>query len=211
MGLEDAFQQSERLVAELLKLIDLPALDLPRTVIGDVACSLSLEHWHSVRAQLAVGLLPSALVVHRAQFEALVRSVWLTYAAREEDLAKLSATLDLVSEQAAKNVPSVNEMMERIQEKAPAQAHAALARFKEHNWKALNSYTHAGIHPLRRHADGYPTMLIHNVLCNANGVGVLSCMQAVVLSSAQPLQRDILNIAAKYPSCMPSLIEPSSA
>ena len=211
MGLEDAFQQSERLVAELLKLIELPALDLPRTVIGDVACSLSLEHWHSVRAQLAVGLLPSALVVHRAQFEALVRSVWLTYAAREEDLAKLSATLDLVSEQAAKNMPSVNEMMERIQEKAPAQAHAALARFKEHNWKALNSYTHAGIHPLRRHADGYPTMLIHNVLCNANGVGVLSCMQAVVLSSAQPLQRDILNIAAKYPSCMPSLIEPSSA
>jgi len=207
MGLEDAFQQSERLVAELLKLIELPALDLPRTVIGDVACSLSLEHWHSVRAQLAVGLLPSALVVHRAQFEALVRSVWLTYAAREEDLAKLSATLDLVSEQAAKNMPSVNEMMERIQEKAPAQAHAALARFKEHNW----SYTHAGIHPLRRHADGYPTMLIHNVLCNANGVGVLSCMQAVVLSSAQPLQRDILNIAAKYPSCMPSLIEPSSA
>ena len=164
MGLEDAFQQSERLVAELLKLIELPALDLPRTVIGDVACSLSLEHWHSVRAQLAVGLLPSALVVHRAQFEALVRSVWLTYAAREEDLAKLSATLDLVSEQAAKNMPSVNEMMERIQEKAPAQAHAALARFKEHNWKALNSYTHAGIHPLRRHADGYPTMLIHNVL-----------------------------------------------
>lgn len=45
------------------------------------------------------------------------------------------------------------------------------------------------------------------VLCNANGVGVLSCMQAVVLSGEQPLQSQVLEIAAKYPRCLPDVLE----
>ena len=207
MDLNSAFDDSERLVAELLQIIDLPTIDSQRVRISDTACSLSLEHWHSVLALLAMAMLPSALVIHRAQFEAVVRSVWLTYAAHEEDLDKLTATLNLESEQAAKNMPTVNEMMQRLQKVArAAPAYAALDRFKQHSWKALNSYTHAGIHPLRRHAEGYPIALIHSVLCNTNGLGVMACMQAVVLSDEQPLQRQILDIAAKYPGCMPPLL-----
>jgi hypothetical protein len=207
MDIKSAFDDSERLVGALLRIIDLPTIDSDRVRISDTACSLALEHWHSVRALLEMALLPSAIVVHRAQFEALLRSVWLTYAAREEDLAKLTAILDLESEQAAKNMPTVNEMMEHVQKKAPAPAYAALNRFKQHSWKALNSYAHAGIHPLRRHAEGSPTALIHSVLCNANGLGVIACMQAVVLSDKQPLQRQVLAIAANYPGCMPQLLQ----
>ncbi|HKR75279.1 MAG TPA: hypothetical protein VJR95_01360, partial [Rhodanobacter sp.] len=81
--------------------------------------------------------------------------------------------------------------------------HAALARFKENSWKALNSFVHAGIHPLRRHLEGYSESLAHGVLCNANGIAVFSGMQAVVLSGAQPLQKEVLVIAAKHSSCMP--------
>lgn len=201
--MDELFEESAELAAELLQLIDLPTLEGKRVEISDTACSLAVEHWHAVRSRLALGLLPSALVVHRAQFEALVRSVWLAYAAREMDLAKLTATLDLESEQSAKNMPTVSIMMTQIQEKAPVNAYDALARFKEHNWKALNSYTQAGIHPLRRHAEGYPLALVRAVLCNANGVGVMSCMQAVVLSGEQPLQRKVLEIAAEYPRCLP--------
>src|SRR5687768_3026495 len=104
----DLFEESERLVVELLTLIDIPTMTTQRVQISDTACSLAIEHWHAVRSLLALGLLPSALVVHRSQFEALVRSVWLAYAARDEDLAKLTATLDLESEQAAKNMPTVS-------------------------------------------------------------------------------------------------------
>ena len=202
--MKNAFDESDQLVQDLLPILELPLIDAVRVRVADTACSLSLEHWHAVRALLELGLLPSALVVHRAQFEALVRSLWLTFAARDEDVAKLNATLDLESEQAAKNMPTVPLMMQSIKEKAPANAYAALNQFKEHNWKALNSYTHAGIHPLRRHADGYPAGLIHNVLRNANGVGVMSCMQAVALSGAQPLQKQVIEIASRYPHCMPA-------
>jgi hypothetical protein len=59
------------------------------------------------------------MVVQRAQFEALVRSVWLLYAATEEKLAKLSATLTLENELAAKNIPQIADMISAIEKKAP--------------------------------------------------------------------------------------------
>lgn len=189
---------------ELMAIIDVPLFDdSSRLRVSDVACSLSLEHWESARALLRSGLLPSAIVVHRAQFEALARSIWLLYAASDDHLSKLTATLSLESEQAAKNMPQTADMLQDLAKKAPAPAYDALSRFKENSWKALNSYAHAGIHPIRRHADGYPVELLMNILRNANGLAVVGCMQAVILSGQQPLQRNILAVASKNSTCMP--------
>lgn len=204
MGLERALEESNALAEELVALVDLPRCnDTTRVDVADTACSLAFEHWHSVRLLLAGGLLPSALVVHRSQFEAILRSIWLTYAASDADVARLVSDLSVEAEQAAKNISQTQHMMEALSQAGPAEAYAALARFKDNSWKALNSYAHAGIHPLRRHADGYPTSLVHSVLCNANGLAILSGMQAAVLSGAQPLQREILALASRHSSCMP--------
>jgi hypothetical protein len=198
------FDESDALAEELMAMIDVPLFDdSPRLRISDVACSLSLEHWASARALLRSGLLPSAIVVHRAQFEALARSIWLLYAASDDHLSKLTATLSFESEQAAKNMPQTADIIQDLAKKAPPPAYDALSRFKENSWKALNSYAHAGIHPIRRHADGYPVELLENVLRNANGLAVVGCMQAVILSGQQPLQRSILALAAKNSTCMP--------
>lgn len=199
------FDESDSLAEEWQEIIDLPYFDnSSRIRTSDVACSLSLEHWHSARALLRTGLLPSALVVHRAQFEALTRSIWLTYAASNEQVTKLTADLSLVSEQAAKNMPQIAQMIQALEKSGPQQAYEALARFKDNSWKALNSYAHAGIHPIRRHHDGYPIKLLHDVLRNTNGLAVMSCMQAVVFSGQQPLQRVLLELAGKRSGCMPS-------
>lgn len=204
MNLNHTFEESEVFAEKLLSLIDLPLLnDSHQVALADTACSLSLEHWHSVRLMLFARLLSSAVVVHRAQFEAMVRSIWLTYCAKDSDISKLSAQLDLESEQATKNISNMQNMMDAIAKSAPAEAYSALARIKSNSWKAMNSYAHAGIHPMIRHAEGYPEKLIDAVLCNANGLAVLSAMQAVVLCGRQPLQKEILVLAAKYPSCMP--------
>jgi hypothetical protein len=204
MDLAEALDESDSVAEELLRIIDLPLCnDSARVKVADIACSLALEHWHAVRLLLRGGLLPSALVTHRSQFEAILRSIWLTYAASDADVSKLTANLDLESEQAAKNISQTQSMMEALANSGPQEAYAALARFKDNSWKALNSYAHAGIHPLRRHEEGYPMALTHNVLCNVNGLALLSGMQAVVLSGAQPLQLDVLNLGAKHPSCMP--------
>lgn len=198
------FDESDRLADELMAQIDVPLFDdSSRNRTSDVACSLSLEHWTSTRSLVSAGLLPSAVVVHRAQFEALSRSIWLLYVASDEQISKLTATLSMESDQAAKNMPQIAEMMQALANRAPKHAYDALARFKENSWKALNSYAHAGIHPLRRHADGYPVQLLHDLLRNSNGLAVVSCMQAVVLSGQQLLQRKVLALAARYPTCMP--------
>lgn len=200
----EIFDESDNLAEELHEVVDLPLFDdSPRIRTSDVACSLSLEHWRSARVLLRAGLLSSALVVHRAQFEALTRSIWLTYAASDEHISKLTVDLSLESEQAAKNMPQIAQMMRVLQESGPRQAYDALARFKDNSWKALNSYVHAGIHPIQRHHDGYPLKLLHDVLRNTNGLAVVSFMQAVVLSGQQPLQRTLLELAGKRSACMP--------
>lgn len=175
-----------------------------RLRVSGVLCSLSLEHWDAIRRLLASGLLPSAAVVHRSQFEALVRAIWALYAASDEYLLRLSSeALTPESEQSAKNVPQVSQMMAVLSAKAPSQAYEALSRFKMNSWNALNSYTHAGIHPLHRHEGGYPVALCMSVLANANGLAVVAGMQAAVLSGVQSLQRDILDLADGFQHCMP--------
>ena len=201
---EPIFTESAQLAEELYKIIDLPLFDSSaRTVTSNTACSMALEHWDAARRLLESGLLPSGVVVHRAQFEALVRSVWLLYVASDENIEKISTTLTLENEQTAKNMPQIADMMSAINKKAPTQAFDALNRFKENSWKALNSYVHAGIHPIRRHAEGYPAKLIADVTRNANGLAIISAMQAVVLSGLQPLQKQVLELAAQHPNCMP--------
>lgn len=204
MPLPEIFEASDNLDEELMALIDLPLFDDSlRIRTSNVACSLSLEHWASVRVLLRSGFLSSATVVHRAQFEALARSIWLLYAASDHHLSKLTATLSSESEQAAKNMPQTSEMMQDLANSGPQQAYDALCRFKDISWKALNSYAHAGIHPIRRHDEGYPLQLLHNVLLNANSLAVFACMQAAVLSGHQSLQRSILALATKHSFCMP--------
>lgn len=198
------FVETERLATDLAPFLMMPLYDEdPRTVVSAIACSIAMEHWSATVALLQAGLLPSAAVVHRSQFEALLRSVWALYAASDEHLLKLAEPLTLETEQGAKNLPQTADMMSAVGRKGPAAAYDALNRFKDNSWKALNSYAHAGIHPIKRHAEGYPPKLIADLVRNANGLAVLGAMQAVVLSGLQPLQKEVLAIAKRYPNSMP--------
>jgi len=59
---------------------------------------------------------------------------------------------------------------------------------------------------LRRHQQGYPESVLCDVLCNANGLGVFTCMQFAILVGEQQLQRQILDIAGRHPKCVPSSV-----
>lgn len=204
----EILDQSGQLARHLSQLTQdlVLASDQPRAAASAVAVSLGLEHWDALRSLLASGMLPSAVVVHRAQFESTLRSVWLAYAASDEDVRKLSAVLDVESEQSARNMLSAAAMMGALVGKAPPQAIDAFNRFKINSWNALNSYVHTGIHALSRHRDGYPRGLLENVLRNANGLGVLGYFQRVALHDRQHLQREILAIAQGYGACLPPRI-----
>lgn len=199
MDFDRLFEQSDALAADVVQVVALPVYDdRERFRVSDLLCSLAIEHAQSARTLLRTGLLPSAVVIHRAQFETVLRSIWMLYAASDGQVAKLAADLTVDSEQAAKGLPSTSIMMEDLAKKAPAAAYAPLHEFKTHNWQALNSYVHAGIHPIRRHQNGYPIELIVNALLNVNGLLVLTAMQAAILTGVPTLQRQVLTAAARY-------------
>lgn len=202
---EGILEASEDLASKLAEALLAPRYDdSTRNRVSHLACSVSLEHGQASRMLLAAGLVPSGLVVLRAQYEAVVRAVWTLYAAPDAQVEKLGTALGLEAEQAAKNLPQVSDMMTAISIKAPPAPYQALSNFKESSWKALNSYAHAGIHPLQRHESGHPVLLVEQILKNSNGLSVIAGMQAAVLTGSQELVRRIGALQTTHHSCLPS-------
>ncbi len=207
MTLNNIFVTSSELAANLQEVLLFPRYDdSAKNRLSYLACSISLEHAHAMRALLIDGLVPSSLVVLRAQFETLVRAIWIFYAAPDAQIEKLGATLTLDTEQGANNLPGNDDMLKALVAKAPREPVEALRRFRDTSWKALNSFVHAGIHPLQRHEHGYPQQIIEQCIKNSNGLAVIAAMQAAILTGRQQLVAEVGRLGKIYKNCLPAEI-----
>lgn len=136
-------------------------------------CRLVLDHGRSLR-MLLVKVPPSAIALLRPQFETLVRAVWVQHAARQSDLIRLSDPLTLESQQAAKKLPGLADMLRALEKSGPPGAAALLGRARARLWDGLNSYVHGGIHPFHRGEAGYPAQLLADLLKNSNAFTILT-------------------------------------
>lgn len=174
-------------------------------------CSVALEHAVSLRALMTLGLPTSAVSLMRLQFEALTRAMWLIYAANDGAIAKLMAPLTTESEQAAKNLPSASDMIEqmgrRVGDNVPAVSHQMLLRFNDLSWHAMNSFVHGGIHPLRRHADGFPAHLALQILRNSNGLTTMTGMALAILTGDEAIAKPMSKIQPEFADCLPELLK----
>lgn len=210
--LERMLHRSDELHEKLLSLLDDAEFDGSRR--GEAAfgmCFVALEHGAALRALMALGLPNSAVSLMRLQFEALTRAMWLIYAASDQAIAKLQAPLTLESEQAAKNLPSAQEMIDQIGKRVgrgvPATAHQMLVRFKDVSWHAMNSFVHGGIHPLRRSAEGFPAHLALQVLRNGNGLTTMTGMALAILTGDEVITKPMSKIQPEFADCLPDLLE----
>lgn len=204
--------RSDELHEALLHLLDGGEFDSsPRGQAAFGMCSVALEHGLSLRSLIAMGLATSATGLMRLQFEALTRAMWLLFAASDHAIEKLTAPLTTESEQAAKNVPSATEMIEQIGKRvglnAPAAAHQMLVHFKDVSWHALNSYVHGGIHPLRRHTEGFPTHLVIQILQNSNALLTMTAMTLATLTGDEAITRPLSKIQPAFADCLPELLK----
>ena len=146
----------------------------------------------------------------RIQSEAVTRAIWLLYAATELEVEKLSAILTVESEQAAKNLATVNEMIADIGKKvgstAPRAAHEMLVRFKDVQLRSLNSFVHNGIHSLRRHSDGFPLSLAVQIIQSSNAIATMSAMTLAILSGEDELVPPLNRLVVDFADCLPPLI-----
>ncbi|MCP8687770.1 DUF6988 family protein [Marinobacterium sedimentorum] len=168
-----------------------------------VMCSIAFEHAESAKMLISAGNLTSATGLVRLQYEALVRAMWLRYAASDIAVSKLTSELTRETATRANNLPMLSEMLEKMQGKAPEEAVNMLLEFKEYSWKPLSSFIHGGIHAIHRHSKGYPIPLLEQMLRISNGVSVMVGMLLVILHGGGAQRGKIPKIQGEFSDCLP--------
>jgi hypothetical protein len=86
------------------------------------------------------------------------------YAAKDSWVAKLSEPLTEESERRTNSLPMPAAMFDELRQcaSAPQPVVQQLGEYRDAAWKALNSYTHGGMHPLSRVVSGFPAQLVLN-------------------------------------------------
>lgn len=203
-SLNEQLAQSAELESKLVEFLSLHAFTTEKRIKGSrILCSVVYEHSESVKILISTGNLTSATGLVRLQYEALVRAMWLLYAASDVAVDKLMAELTNESAQKANNLPMLSEMLTKLEGKAPEVAMDALNEFKQYSWKALSSYVHGGIHAISRHSKGYPVEQLIQLLKTSNGLLIMAGMLLVILSGDANQKGKIPSIQMKFKDCLP--------
>ena len=176
-----------------------------RYLLSATASVISLEHALGILTLIGGGGFTSTFAIFRVQYEAITRGIWFLYGASEEWVEKLSAPLTTENAKKANEGPMLSKMLEEIQGKAPDVVIGQLKEFKEYSWKALSSYIHVGLHPLKRKAEGYPIGLIEQVLRQSNGLSLMATMLLTILSGDSRQQGKVAALQFEFAACCPNL------
>jgi hypothetical protein len=129
-------------------------------------------------------------------------ATWVS-SASDNQVDKLSRTLDLEAEQAAKNLPGYLEMLETVLNRAPPGLSAPLAEFNQYSRHALNSFVHSGIHPLRRARDGFPVVMAATLVRFSNGLAHFAYRMLANLSGSQRRMDRVTHLYVDFKDCVP--------
>ena len=201
----EIFQRSELFVQNLIETIDKPLYEnTERLRASGNFCQISIEHSCAVRTLSESRMFTSCFVVMRAQFESLLRAVWLLYCATDREVERLNGSMDPDGEQAAKNLAQPQAMLDDLASKPGAKVpFDSLAEFKGSSWRALNSFTHAGLHPLKRHVEGYPLELVLANVRMSNALALMAGMHFCILTGIPNFQKALIPFYERYKDCLP--------
>lgn len=167
------------------------------------ACALCIEHGHVLRSAFSLGAPNSGSALLRLQYEALLRSAWLMFAATATQVEKLANALDVEAEQGAKNLPGYSEMLIAVLRVAPEGLTAPLAEFNQYSRHALNSFVHSGIHALHRTRHGYPAEMALTVVRFSNGLSHFGYRLLASLSGSQSRMDKVTRLYLDFSDCLP--------
>lgn len=172
------------------------------------AAEVALEHGVSLNALFELGMGNSAVALLRLEYEALLRSAWILYAATEAQVKKVSAPLTRESADAAKNLPNAQEMVEALEREMKADPGLAglvapLRELRDAAWKPMNAFVHCGIHPLARARDGFPEALAVNVIKLSNGLTHFAARLLSRFTDDRGVMRDVEEAYRHFKDVMP--------
>lgn len=171
---------------------------------------LSIEHGAAAYVLIGGQLFAPGYSLLRTQFETLVRGIWIMYAASDSWIEMLSRPLTEENAQSSKDVLMLAKMFGALRESesAPTALLDQLEACRDTMWKALNSYTHGGFHPLARASTGYPPRLNYDVLRNSNALVALASQLAAIVSGNPENMIPVRALHHDFADCLP-IVEPT--
>lgn len=184
-------------------------MDHPRTISAYQCALMSVEHAAGAVALLTIGMPNAAMALFRPQFETLIRGVWLLEAAGEKWVRQYHEPLTEESARAADKAPSLKVMFDeflKLEDPRVKGIVAHLDEYREQSLRAMNSFTHGGMHPMSRSGTGYPLGLIDNVVRCANGLVSYAAQMAALVSTDAQANMDPVRVLRKdFQDCMPAM------
>lgn len=199
------FIKTDQLFIRLSEVVDHPIYnDDTRTKLSLTLAISSMQFSYAVRLLCSQGLILGIGATLRPQYEALVRSVWVLYCATDLQVGKLDAALNTESQQASKNIPTVNAMLGEL-DKIPQIKNLLISfhEFKDSSWLPLNSFVHSGIHAVFWTKHKAPPELIEQLFRISNGLNVIAFQEMGILTGRPNIQKEIFSVIAHYSDCLP--------
>ena len=195
-------QFHQQVAEHLAQLVPCPG---QRFDLALTSALLSAEHGAAAFVLISGGLYAPGYTLLRTQFETLVRGIWLMHAAGDAWIEKLSQPLTSETADAAKDALMLAEMLKglRASESAPPGLLDQLEACRDVIWKALNSYTHGGFHPLARFQTGYPRQLSYDVLRNSNAMLALASQLAAIVTGDPRNMVPVRALHTDFADCLP--------
>ena len=106
---------------------------------------LAIEHGSGIVHLISGQICASAFALVRSEFECFVRGAWLHHCASDAEIETFIAK-DRID-------PKLFELIKAV-EQHPGFDSKFLSNVKDSAWKAMNGYTHGGIHQVSRRLDG---------------------------------------------------------
>ena len=64
---------------------------------------------------------------------------------------------------------------------------------------------HGGIHAMKRHSEGYPVILVKQIIISSNGLIMVTAVHLATLTGNEHVTNDIIRIRDKYRDVLPKL------
>lgn len=166
---------------------------------------LSIEHGTAAFALISGQLFAPGYTLLRTQFETLVRGIWFMYSASDAWIEKLNRPLTAEAAETSRDALMLAEMLKglRASESVPSGLLDQLEACRDVMWKALNSYTHGGFHPLARFETGYPPRLSYDVLRNSNAMVALASQLAAIVTGDRQAMIPVRRLHTEFSDCLP--------
>ena len=145
-GMQSALAKAKELVSWInAKLDGIEMKGDDRHRVPGQLFDLAIEHHAGIVQLLTSRVYASACALVRCEFECFVRGAWLHYCASDTELETF-VEKDHIE-------PKVGPMIEAIELHSEFES-GFLSKAKNDAWKAMNGYTHGGIHQISRRLQG---------------------------------------------------------